>query len=477
MRYTSRISDGHIEKLHTEALKVLKEIGLSIENEAALKALREKGLKVDGTRVHFEPEFVDERLEHIIGTRTQDSQRIPEPGDNISLSPNAMPLHYLNPYTGRIEPMSAANLAQAAKFIETVKGDNVLNYVPGVPVDVPKQLSSLTECYIGAEFTSGATNVDTYYPEEALPYLFEMLEVQEHPNPYGWMYSVSPLRLVGIEFDILVKHIDSFDRFGVGSLPAMGVSSPIFPDLTWVVAIAEALGGALVLHTLSGGKPVVVSPGAYAFDLRTMNVTVSAPEETLMSYEGFLISRRYNSDAQYSSSIFTSAKYPGLQAGAEKYLNAGFALALGCRNFTGVGGLSEYDIFSPEQAIFDIEIKNMMERLVKKTADPPTGDWTDLVREGIDCGFAGTETTLANFRDVYYLPEIVDRSTLNMHMADGKLKKLEERIRDTAIEKLENYSYRPPKETIEEVRKIFNKAWQKLSGGAANPFAALIEGG
>lgn len=55
----TRLTDNYIEKLHAEALKVLKKIGLSVENDKALEQLRKKGLKVIGRRVYFEPEFVD----------------------------------------------------------------------------------------------------------------------------------------------------------------------------------------------------------------------------------------------------------------------------------------------------------------------------------------------------------------------------------------------------------------------------------
>lgn len=476
MFYRTRMTGEYIEKLHKEALMVLKEIGMSVENDLALKLLSQKGLKVTGTRVFFEPEFVEERLRQInCCFGTANTQPYEEVGDKIALSPNAMPLYYLNPYTGKTEPMTLVNLVQSAKFIETLKDDNFANYVPGVPVDVPEQLSSLTECYIGAEFTSSAGNVDTYYPEETLPYLFEMLEALGQKR-YGGMFVVSPLRLVGSEFDIVVRNIDKFESFGVGSLPAVGISSPIYPDIAWVVAIAEAVGGAVVLHVLCDGKKSVnFYPGLYAFDLRTMAITVSAPEETLMSYEAYLIARWYGKGFPYGSSIFTSAKYPGLQAGAEKYLNGGFALALGCRNFSGAGGLSEYDIFSPEQAIFDVEIRNMMERLIKITPAPPDGDWLDIIREGIADGYMNTETTLLNYKDFYSYPKYLDRTTVNMYLANDNFKKLEDTMREAAIARIEGYSYKPLKENIEDVRRIFNIAWEKLSGGVKNPFEEMVE--
>ena len=48
--------------MHQGALRALNELGISVENETALQALADAGVRVEGTRAYFAPEFVEEHL-------------------------------------------------------------------------------------------------------------------------------------------------------------------------------------------------------------------------------------------------------------------------------------------------------------------------------------------------------------------------------------------------------------------------------
>jgi len=470
MLYESRMTENYIQKIHNEALKVLKVIGISVENDKALKSLANKGIKIIGTRAFFEPEFVNEQLAEMLSGSTAVQKA--KSGNKISLTPNAMPLNYLNPYSRNIEPMNLANLIQTAKFVETIKDDGMSSYVAGLPTDIPTQMNSLTEIYVGVKYTENACNADTYFPEEALPYVAEIYSALEK-KMCGWFYSISPLRLAGGEFDAIINNLDLFESISCGSLPSIGISGPIYPDVTWALAIAEALGAAMVIRMLCSGKPVSFFPGVFAFDLRSMITTNSSPESLMMAYDSYQIHKRYYPDAQYNSHIYTAAKSPGIQAAMEKGLSGSFAVALGCRNLHGAGGLCEYDIFSPEQAMIDIELKKWLERLITETPIPPMENWSDIIKEGYLDGYMNTDTTLDNHKEIYYYPSMLDRSSLGTFLQNKNNKKVEEIAREKAMEKIEGYSFKPAADKIRKVSEIYNRAWRALAKGTPNPFDAM----
>jgi trimethylamine:corrinoid methyltransferase-like protein len=64
-RFMSVLSDDEIEKLHENALKLLEDPGMRIENEEALKALDSMGAKVDlqAQIVRFPRKLVEETIE------------------------------------------------------------------------------------------------------------------------------------------------------------------------------------------------------------------------------------------------------------------------------------------------------------------------------------------------------------------------------------------------------------------------------
>lgn len=139
--------------------------------------------------------------------------------------------------------------------------------------------------------------------------------------------------------------------------------------------------------------------------------------------------------------LSTMAKSPGLQAGMEKGYGAGFAAVLGCRSFNGGGLLSFNDIFSPEQMTADIELRDEVQRLTKNAPEPPVDKWLDIIEECFEKGYMDTDTTLDNYKDVYFIPDMLDRSTLHSFMGQRHHKSLEDKITERAIEKIEKFSY------------------------------------
>jgi hypothetical protein len=379
-----------------------------------------------------------------------------------------MPQHYRCPRTGDTALFTAATLVEATRFLEACAGDGAWSMVPGVPRDVPPQLQAITEYAIGCEWCSRGGNVDTLHPPEALPYLFAMAAAMGMEIRDCGLFSVSPLRLGGFELDTAVRMRDRFNAFSLASLPAAGASGPIYPLVNWAVSIAEVLGGLVVLRLMSGGKPVHLGPGMYPFDMRSLSIVGGSPEHVLMQYGAFQAARRYDPGARYVHTLLTQARHPGIQAGIERSMGAGFAAALGCRDLAGAGMLGFDDIFSPEQFLADRELRDSIRALVRPEPEIPESAWLGLVEEGMRPGeeggpargFTVSDTTLDHYREVYHSPRLLDRST--MYGAPGRL--VEEAIRDEAVALLNRRAWTPPEPAIGTVRGIFHAAWRDLAG-------------
>jgi trimethylamine:corrinoid methyltransferase-like protein len=276
------------------------------------------------------------------------------------------------------------------------------------------------------------------------------------------IFSVSPLRLSGYEFDIAVSHRDHWQEFSVTTYPAAGVSAPIHFRAAWVLSIAEALGGAVTMHILSGGKPVTFSVGMFPFDLRTLTIVGGMPECVWMYWARGQIDRFYNPNAGYSMMLGTQAKRPGLQAGMEKGMAGATGVLTGCDDLHYVGVLSFDDIFSPEQMVADIELCDALDQLRRGIPREDPERWIDLIREGLKGGYMQTDSTLDHYREAYWQPRLLDRlSWHTFQHAGGKTAR--ERCRAEVLSSLNLYDYQPPAE-IEAVRRIFLTAWKQLGG-------------
>ena len=461
-----------LEQMHQAAIKVLSELGISVENPTALRLLVEAGVRAEGSRIFFHPQFVEEHLRALQETWAEKPSSQTLAPDHLTFGVGDMCQYYHNPHTNAIELMTTTNLVEASKLVQTMREHGLGSYVPGVPRDVPSQLQALVEYRIGAEYSSGEPTLDTLHPPEALPYLFELAEVMGHPLRSTNIFTVSPLRLSGYEFDIAVSYRDHWQTFSVTTYPAAGVSAPIDFRAAWVLSIAEALGGAVTMHVISGGKPVTFSAGMFPFDLRTLTIVGGMPECIWMYWARAQIDRFYNPRAGYSMMLGTQAKRPGLQAGLEKGMAGAFGAMTGCDDLHYVGVLSFDDIFSPEQMVADIELCDALDHLKRGIPRQDPEDWLDIIKEGLGGGYLKADTTLDHYREAYWQPRLLDRlSWHTFKYAGGKTAR--ERCREEVLAKLNSYTYRPPAE-IEKVRQIFSTAWHHLGGDPQSEILQLL---
>ncbi|MCS7222203.1 MAG: trimethylamine methyltransferase family protein [Anaerolineae bacterium] len=460
-----------IERMHCAALRVLHEIGLEVANEKALDALAKEGVHITGNRAFFEPAFVERQLASIRQT-WQPAPNRPSDG-RLTIGVGDMCQYYHSPHTDEITLMSTAYLIEATKCVEVMRDVGIGSYVPGVPRDVPQQLQAIMEYRIGAEFLDGPPTLHTLHPPEALPYLLAMAETMGRPIVSAGMFPVSPLRLAGYEFDIAVQFADRWQRFWVTTYPAVGASAPIHPRSAWVLSIAEALGGAVTLHIVSGGKPVHFTVGMFPFDLHTLAIVGGMPECAWMFWASSQVTRFYNPAAGYSMMLGTQAKRPGLQAGMEKAMAGTFGVLTGCDDLHYAGVLSFDDIFSPEQMVADVELRDALEQLARGIPPTDPNCWIEEIREGVSGGYVSANTTLDHYRSTYWFPRILDRTTWHTFQG-GYGKTARQRAREEILGRLASYAYKPPADAICEVRRIFAEAWQKLGGDPDAPYLSML---
>lgn len=472
----------YLDYLHENALDLLEHTGIAAEDFITCRMKELEGVALKDGRLYFQRNTVRKVLDDNYALISK-SMANPGPGKRDSLIRIGvcdLPQYYLKPGSGAIELMTASALVDATKFLETMqkKTPGVWSMVPGVPRDVPFELQAITEYYIGCEFCSNGGNIDTLYPDEAVDYIFAMAEAMGRPFRSAGMFTLSPLSLGGFEMATAFRRMDSFESFSISSLPMPGATAPVLLTPAWIVSIAEAVAGAVVLYLASGGKPVYISTGMFPFEPRKSWVAGGMPEHSVMEYQRGIIGKRYNPELNYSHSMTTSAKIPGFQAAAEKTAGALFAAMNGCKEFYTAGLLSFDDIFSPEQFVLDVEIRNLAQSYLKQPAQRENTDWTGVIAEGLAGGYFSTDTTLDNYAEAYYFPRLFSREALDKTFT-GRLDAFGPDACRLAAEKarecINQWDFTPEEAKLGEVRKIYASAWKKLAPGCRNPFLSFLK--
>ncbi|MCJ7738871.1 MAG: trimethylamine methyltransferase family protein [Anaerolineae bacterium] len=457
--------------MHDAAVRVLSEIGISVENADARQALVAAGARGEGERIYLEPAFTEECLTAIRDGWAQRPH--PRTPGKLSVTVGDMCQYYHNPHNDEIELMSTANVVEATKCVEVMRDKGLGSYVPGVPRDVPQQLQAIVEYRIGSEFATDGPTLDTLHPAEALPYLFQMADAMGRPMKATNIFPVSPLRLSGYEFDVAVRHAARWDRFHVTTYPAVGVTAPVRVRSAWVLSIAEALGGAITLHVIGGGKPVYMSIGMFPFDLRTFTIAGGMPECAWMYWASAQVTRFYNPQAGYSMMLGTQAKRPGLQSGYEKAMAGTLGVLTGCNDLHYVGVMSFDDIFSSEQMVADIELRDALEQLGRGIPEVDPECWIEDIREGVSDGYVQTDTTLNMYRDTYWFPKLLDRTSWHTFNA-GTGRTARQRAQEVLLSRLSEYDYSPPSQKIADLRRVFDEAWHRLGGDPKSPVLEIL---
>ncbi|MEM2303667.1 MAG: trimethylamine methyltransferase family protein, partial [Candidatus Bathyarchaeia archaeon] len=162
-------------------------------------------------------------------------------------------------------------------------------------------------------------------------------------------------------------------------------------------------------------------------------------------------------------SFRTVAKQVDIQAQVEKASSATVGVLTGPGAFIHAGLLSIDEIFSPVQLIIDCELAKYLTRLAKGLEF--TEDQIELSIETIArCALKGQyltdETTLKDYRRIYWTPEIFDYSLLHTYKPGldiiAKAKKI-------CKEKIQTHRYQLEDERRKKLEEIYREAVKTLS--------------
>jgi len=197
-----------------------------------------------------------------------------------------------------------------------------------------------------------------------------------------------------------------------------------------------------------------------------MAMVLGSPEDFLLQL-GLAEVNAYFHGTRWSpaaASVHTNAKLPGPQACSEKASLMTAGALLGARSFGAIGTLSLDEVFSPEQLLYDLEIKEHVQRLVEGIDGEcdPERCLRDVI-EGLEQkSFVGIESTLAGYRAFYWHPKLFERQFLGAWEKEGA-RTIRERTRTRVRELLKQYEYELEPELRRELDKLLDRARADLT--------------
>jgi trimethylamine---corrinoid protein Co-methyltransferase len=417
---TKVVSDDQVEAIHKASLKVLRDIGMDFLLPEARDVLKAAGgCKIDGERVRFDPEMIEEAIAHA-PSQFNFHARNPEKtvtigGDNIVFASIGSPPNCHDMEGGR----RIGSRADFNKFLKLCQHFNCIDTVGGhcvEPVDIHPSIRHLEAIRDTATITDkplkcyslGRQNVLDAI--EMAKRIFGMSEedLLTHPVLMTIVNTNSPLKL---DNNMLMGMMELSSRgqiVCVTPFTLAGAMAPVTIAGAVVQQNAEALAGLAFCQLMRKGAPVIYGGFTSNVDMKSGAPAFGTPEYMKSTLLGGQMARRYK--VPYRTSNTNAANTVDAQAAYESVFSL-WGVTMGGGNYImhGAGWMEGGLVASFEKFVLDCDLIQMVKSFLQPIDTSLESLAFDAMEEvGPGGHFFGAQHTLARYSDAFYAPIISD---------------------------------------------------------------------
>lgn len=450
------------KKIVEEAMCLLEEIGVFVENDEALELLHGAGCSVDSEKKRVKiPSSVVEKAVESAPSKVTLYDRSGEAamelaGDSVHFNPGSAALRIYDPKERRARKAMTIDLVRLATLIDTLP-----NYAAQstalVSSDVPREVQDSYRLYIALSHCTKPVVTGTFRVD-GFRAMHEMLaavvggseRLREKPNAIFDCCPSPPLKWSELTAQALIDCARTGIVAELISMPLAGATSPVTLAGAVTQHCAENLSGVVIHQLASPGAPIVWGGSPAFFDMRKGTTPMGAIETMMIDGAYAEIGKHLGFPVQAYMGL-SDSKIPDFQAGMETAMGAVIAALSGINNVSGPGMLDFESCQSLEKLVLDNEICGMALRLAEgiKLRDDPIVS-SELMNEGISRGsFLAVEHTMRWFRKEAYFPgDVIDRLSYEGWLAGGAKDSLR-RAEDSVDRLLSSHRAEPLDSAIE----------------------------
>lgn len=477
---TTILSDDEVEKIRTDSIRILADVGVKVSHDKAKRMLETAGAKVDHKNdlVVIPAELTEDCLQRlpkklVLAGREPEKDAIIERGIDRkyprTLSGCEM---YIDLHSGEYRKITLSDVKDWAVLVDGLENISLCTapYYSGQGLNPNARdvrafeilLENTTKHILIAPY--GPQNVE-FCIQLAIAEAGSEEELRKRPRFSVHVAPVSPLHYHGNTVEMMLMAAKYMIPVSQGNMPLCGVSGPVTLAGGVLLAVAEHLAAVVILQLANPGAPIILAATPGPVDMTTGLVLTGSIESSVMAValaqvakEGFgwpidvmgAASESFLPDAQCiiersCAMILNSCSEADILAGAGHF-ETGLTL-------------------DPALLVIDNEIYGMMlkgARGIEVNDDTLGLDVIRRIGAGAGKSYLADEHTLRHFRAAYYRPTILTRSSREDWEAGGG-KNLYEKARERAINILKEH--KPPlleESVVKELRAISERAEQEI---------------
>ena len=418
------LTEEQVKIIHDESMKILEEIGMDFEYQPALDVFKAQGLKVEGNRVYFTREFIEEKVKLAPAQFTLHA-RNPEHnlvcgGENIIYMPGyGAPFIQLADGSRRKSVMedydNIVKLAGASKNLHMTGG------TVAEPQDIPDEIRHLRmiyssiknsdKCFMGS--AEGRERAQDSVEMAAL--LFGGKDViKEKPVLISLINSLTPLKYDERMLGALMAYAEAGQACVIASLVMAGSTGPAALVGTLALQNAEVLAGISLAQSINPGAPVVYGSTSSLSDMRSGSLSIGSPETALFISASAQIARFYDVPSRSGGGL-NDSKIVDAQAGYESMMTLMAASVTGINFVLHTAGILQYFMaISYEKFMVDDEMAGMLLHYMKGFNFDEDGQAYDVIKNvGPGGHFLTQKHTRKNHKKEFRTPQLSDRSAFD----------------------------------------------------------------
>lgn len=393
-QFLNVLTEGEVEKLHEESLKVLETVGLRVPHSGVLALCRKAGFTVDeiAQRVRF-PYALTEAL------LRQNKPDAPEPEGPVDRVFGGISTQvFIVDYPGDVRRQGTLkDVRRGLRVSDRLDNIRESNAVV-IPADIPYNLTdiaSLRELYLYST-KPGATYILT--PESGRG-IIEMGRVMD-TKPSYLLETVSPLGYMNSSLETALIFAQEGNPITTGPMVIAGATGPMSLWGTLVLELAEVTGTNLIIYALTGSFHNFVCFGCHTMDMQTTLCSFGSPNQAVMGMVAGQMGRYYGWGSG-SNSALSDACLPDYQYGMEKAFNGLMAILSGTERIGAQGIVGADQGIGLEQLVLDNDWLDAYRHVMKGLPYDP--DALKLIEEiGIAGNYIAEEHTVEHMREVYW---------------------------------------------------------------------------
>ncbi len=466
-----------IENIISEAISILGNPGVEIQNEQILELFAEYGTDVDFGRKHvcITEDMIEKSLKtvpgsfelyDVLGNQTHDFS-----GRNIHFTPGSSAMYILDNESQKMRKPDTADYIKYAKIINQL--NNIASQSTAfIPADVHENISDsyrlfLSLLYCEKPVITGTFSIESFDVMKDMQIVVRGTEkaLKEKPLTVFSCCPASPLKWSEAGTQNLIDCARYSIPAEIVPMPLAGFISPVTLVGTIIQHTAEILSGIAIHQLVNPGAPLLWGGSPAIFDIRYQSTPMGAIETMMIDCANNEIGKHLGVPTQAYMAL-SDAKKLDSQAGMETGMGAVLAALSGINNISGPGMLNFENCQSLEKLVLDNEICGMMLRLSRgiepKEDFPALPIFQELLR---DKHLMISEHTFKHIKEEHYVPgNVIDRTNNDKWTTDGG-KNLAERANEEVEKLITNYCPSSiPFEVKKELIKLMEKEADKFSG-------------